>query len=48
MFGYAAFAQAPYASLGGNAYAVSINESATFTDVDVIYATFLGNAAESF
>ena len=47
MFGISAFAQSPFASLGGTAYPVSVAESFTFSDSYLGPATFGGIIADS-
>ncbi len=48
MFGITAFAQSPFAALGGTAFAVSLDESFTNTDVYAVQAVFQGLNFESF
>jgi hypothetical protein len=42
MFGISAFAQSPFAALGGNAFPVDIAESFTLSDVYAAQAAFEG------
>jgi hypothetical protein len=48
MFGISAFAQSPFASLGGTAFPVDLAESMTFTDVYAGPVAFQGLYDESF
>ena len=48
MFGISAFAQSPFAALGGTAFAVSLDESFTSTDVFAGQVAFSGVYAETF
>jgi hypothetical protein len=47
MFGIAAFAQSPFASLGGTAFALSISEAITLADSSAQASTFLQSRAEN-
>jgi hypothetical protein len=46
MFGIAAFAQSPFASLGGTAYALSISEAITLADSSTQASAFLQSITE--
>ena len=46
MFGISAFAQSPYASLGTNAYALSITEDVGLTDSNTQASAFLQSITE--
>ena len=47
MFGYVAFAQSPFASLGSNLYAVSIAEALTLADNNAATVSFLSSITEN-
>jgi len=48
MFGISAFAQSPFAALGGNAFPVDLAESFTLSDVYAAQVAFEGLYDESF
>jgi predicted aspartyl protease len=48
MFGITAFAQSPFAALGGASYAMSLAESFSLSDVEAVSAAFAGAHDESF
>jgi len=47
MFGYGAFAQPPFASLAGTAYALSISEDITLADSSTQSQTLLNSITEN-
>ena len=47
MFGITAFAQSPFASLGGNFYGVVVNEKETLTNLQNVLAVFVGIQSET-
>ena len=47
MFGISAFAQSPYASLGGASYGVIVNETETLTTTQDVLAAFLAAQTET-
>ena len=47
MFGITAFAQSPFATLGGNSYSVALSEAITLADSIVGTASFAGSISEN-
>jgi hypothetical protein len=47
MFGYAAYAQSPYASLGSTRYAVDVTENLTLNDTQTAVAAFVSAIIEA-